>query len=481
MSKSIDYKSTVSTQPVKRFFVDMLTRDISLQDVLLDLIDNSVDGVLRSIDEATRQREKPYTGYWVRITLSANEFVIEDNCGGIPWNERDRAFRMGNPAESSSVEDLFLMGVYGIGMKRAIFKLGNAATIHTRTSVDEYVVSIPNGWMGDQNDWDLRTSASSSNLKQVGTRIAVSSLRPEVIDDFASEIFETDIREKVATHFAIIIAKGFKVSLKVNGRFEEIQPKLVGLHFQESSAQNGEVIRPYFFESQPERDLTVTVVVGLRQPIPGEEAALNEDEQTSFTTDYAGWTIICNDRVVLYCNRDELTGWGTAGVPRYHGQFIAISGYVEFKGDPRKLPTTTTKRGLEYSSRLYQQVLDRMRDGTKMFTNYTNWWKANETEAKKQVLAAPTLSLPELKKRIHTAVPMTAVHTGLVGKQYKPSLPRPSQASKDIKISFSKPRKLALKLAECVLADIDEYRPTDIPKALGEQLFDDAVSKHKLK
>ena len=65
----------------------------------------------------------------------------------------------------------------------------------------------------------------------------------------------------------------------------------------------------------------------------------------------AGWTIICNDRAVLYCDRTELTGWGEAGVPRYHTQFIAISGIVEFQSnDPAKLPTTTTKRGIDASS-----------------------------------------------------------------------------------------------------------------------------------
>ena len=37
----------VSTSPVKSFFVKMLTRDISLTDALLDLLDNCVDGILR--------------------------------------------------------------------------------------------------------------------------------------------------------------------------------------------------------------------------------------------------------------------------------------------------------------------------------------------------------------------------------------------------------------------------------------------------
>lgn len=34
--------------PAKAFFIDMLTRDISLEDAILDLLDNCVDGALRT-------------------------------------------------------------------------------------------------------------------------------------------------------------------------------------------------------------------------------------------------------------------------------------------------------------------------------------------------------------------------------------------------------------------------------------------------
>ena len=39
---------TVDASPVKSFFVSMLTRDIQLEEAILDLLDNCVDGVLRS-------------------------------------------------------------------------------------------------------------------------------------------------------------------------------------------------------------------------------------------------------------------------------------------------------------------------------------------------------------------------------------------------------------------------------------------------
>ena len=38
----------VNAAPVKSFFVSMLTRDIKLEEAILDLLDNCVDGIIRS-------------------------------------------------------------------------------------------------------------------------------------------------------------------------------------------------------------------------------------------------------------------------------------------------------------------------------------------------------------------------------------------------------------------------------------------------
>jgi hypothetical protein len=43
----IDADKKARANPTKAFFVRMITRDISLEDCILDLIDNSVDGAWR--------------------------------------------------------------------------------------------------------------------------------------------------------------------------------------------------------------------------------------------------------------------------------------------------------------------------------------------------------------------------------------------------------------------------------------------------
>ncbi len=118
----------VKASPVKSFFVSMLTRDITLEEAILDLLDNCVDGILRV---GAKRTSHPYSGYYAEITFDKDTFSISDNCGGIPWTMHDYAFRMGRPKGSPKAEPGGV-GVYGIGMKRAVFKMGRDALISCR-------------------------------------------------------------------------------------------------------------------------------------------------------------------------------------------------------------------------------------------------------------------------------------------------------------------------------------------------------------
>jgi hypothetical protein len=81
-------KHIVTASPGKAFFVEMLTRDIELKNAILDLLDNCIDGILRQFKNQRKEEllksDKPYDGYWAKITANPTKFSIEDNCGGIP-------------------------------------------------------------------------------------------------------------------------------------------------------------------------------------------------------------------------------------------------------------------------------------------------------------------------------------------------------------------------------------------------------------
>ncbi len=134
--------------PSKRFFVNMLVRDIELKDAILDLLDNCVDGILRSRRPDLSQ-PKPYAGCRATIALCADGFRIADNCGGIPFQvAKDKAFAIGNPDPITGEDAVATVGMYGIGMKRAIFKFGESALVRSYSDIP-FEVRIDRGWLGN--------------------------------------------------------------------------------------------------------------------------------------------------------------------------------------------------------------------------------------------------------------------------------------------------------------------------------------------
>ena len=445
----------VDATPVKSFFVEMLTRDIELVDAILDLLDNCVDGILRQRKNSSG--EKPYERFNAEITFDEDSFSISDNCGGIPWDLHDYAFRMGKEPKDRD-NDLPTVGVYGIGMKRAIFKIGKRCLISTRNQEDCYEVEITPEWIADSDNWELPVSESSQPDKEEGTTIVIDELNEGIATRFGKDQadFTRELTEKVQTHYAFILNKGFEV--EINGKQVEAKPtKLV---FNEK-------IKPYIYQTEI-NGVKVFLSVGFTRPIPSQQDVNDEQEEPRHSSEDAGWTIICNDRAVLYCDRTELTGWGEAGVPRYHTQFIAISGIVEFQSnDAAKLPTTTTKRGIDASSSLYLQVKNKMREGMKIFTAYTNHWKDNADESKRQIALGDPYTVDEIKKEVKT-LKMNPVKSGLRGEQFKRALPRPKpEESTKRRILYSKESN-DIQTVQRHLFGEEEVSPSKV----GEECFD---------
>jgi hypothetical protein len=457
-----DYPS-VSASPVKSFFVSMLTRDITLEDAILDLLDNCVDGIHRQNGDGGAE---PYAGYKADIAFKHDSFSLSDNCGGIPWSLTDYAFRMGpDPKREDYVPGS--IGVYGIGLKRAIFKMGRHCLISTQNAKDRYEVEIAPEWLDDETTWDIPVQAAARAKKRDGTDILISDLHEGIKSRFTdgADAFTSDLNRMIATHYAFIIEKGFSVS--INGT--QIRPRPVKLIVAKRDRRiKRPAIQPFIFKTHAD-GVTVFLAVGLTRPIPSQDEATSEMEETKYSSLDAGWTIVCNERAVVYCDRTELTGWGEAGVPRYHNQFIAIAGIVDFKSeDPKKLPTTTTKRGVDASSPIYLQVKNKMREGMRLFTDYTNKWKGLAEESQQHLKEGAPMSLEQLKDESKHLSFVATKRSVPVGQQYKPSLPMPKTLeTKSRRISFIKDVVEIRRVAEYLFDD-----PDVSPAAVGEKCFE---------
>jgi hypothetical protein len=126
--------ATLSPEATKHFFIEMLTRDISITDAVLDLVDNSLQNLVQESElDVTKplvspDRDAEPANGSVSIWCSKDRFRIEDTCGGVSSARAGtEMFVFGNTGRQDSGLGL---GVYGIGMKRAFFKIGDEIVVH---------------------------------------------------------------------------------------------------------------------------------------------------------------------------------------------------------------------------------------------------------------------------------------------------------------------------------------------------------------
>jgi hypothetical protein len=434
VAKQEEIKS-VSGYPAKSFFVSMLTRDIELGDAILDLLDNCVDGAIRTRGKALAEADS-LEGFWAHIKFSDKKFEIEDNCGGIPWDlAKNYAFRMGRPAdEPKKVADKpGTIGLVGIGMKRAIFKMGLECYVHSNHKDDTFLVNITPDWFDTDKDWDFPAEREKPSTKELGTILEITELNDAAKLAFAAgSTFRENFATLVGESYSYLIEKGFKV--KINNTEIRRRPVKICFEATDSPKKKSALIRPYIYQGRI-KDVKFFVAVGYRSRLRTQEEQ-EQDSDTTFSAREAGWTVVCNDRVVLSNDRSVKTGWGFGGVPNFHNQFSCIAGIVEFESaNTGSLPVTTTKRGIDTGKEIYTIVRQRMQEGLKLFTRNTNKWKTFESELKTRFDRLHYLDLRGLKT-IAGKLPLTNIRGDGVQRQYKPALPVKEQDESTHRISF---------------------------------------------
>jgi len=320
----------------------MLTRDVLLTRAIIDLVDNSVDGAKRL------RQDGNFNGLWVKIRISAEEFRIEDNCGGIPLNiARDYAFRFGRPKDAPNTTSS--VGQFGVGMKRTFFKLGRFFRVDSSTQTSRFEMEVNvTDWLNqgaETESWhfDFKTvdEKASVNPEQIGTKILVNQLLPESSRSFSLNSFVKELEQGLSEGHALVLAAGLEIVL--NGVHLLHHP----LELLQSSEIAPAHVEKIFYENDL-HPIKVRIFAGISR-------RMKED---------GGWYVFCNGRMVIRADQTNLTGWGEGEgttMPKYHPDFAFFRGHIFFDcEDAAKLPWTTTKTGVDSDSWLYRAAREEM-------------------------------------------------------------------------------------------------------------------------
>jgi len=346
-------QTKVDASPTKAFFVDIITRDIPLDKAIQDLVDNCIDG-------AKRLRPGPddsYEGLWVRLEVSENEFKISDNCGGIPLETaRKHAFKFGRSKEFQSTP--FSVGQFGVGMKRALFKMGDHFKVTSVEPNSRFDVEVNVPHWSEQPSWDFHLSdlvESENQIDATGTIIQVTSLHRGVANTFRLDAFKTNLRNQVRVVQQHFMRKGLQIFFG--------DEALISSEWQLST---GEGIEPSFRRYEDDLGGAGPLRTRLYAGIGSSSSA------------HAGWYVFCNGRCILEADQSAKTGWSEAtddGVtaPKYHGQFARFRGYAFLDcEDASILPWNTTKTDLDFDSDAYRRLRGRLIEAMRPVIDFLN-------------------------------------------------------------------------------------------------------------
>ena len=152
----VEMKADASAE--KRLFISLLTRDIPLVAAFLDLIDNSINSAIEPFSDRLKtaadylsifddETIRPDTK--IELVISKNKIEIKDRARGISAETaKDHVFKFGRGENEHHEDDR--LSVYGIGLKRAIFKIGQDCLISTQNGDHRYEVEISPDWIADE-------------------------------------------------------------------------------------------------------------------------------------------------------------------------------------------------------------------------------------------------------------------------------------------------------------------------------------------
>ncbi|MGA6135929.1 ATP-binding protein [Acinetobacter dispersus] len=340
-------KNLADTRPTKEYLVHGITQDVSVEECIFDLIDNSIDAYPRHSNEIVSK----YDDYTIDLTLEKNLFYINDCGKGIDQLLlQNDTLRFGTKTDHHTTS----IGFYGIGLNRAIFKLGKKINITTETKKERSIINLDvSKFLKDNENWSLPIISEQLKGKN-GTFIKIENLNSEINDSFTNPEWINSFCNQISIRYSEFLKKNLKI--RINEK--EILPYLV-------SIRTNSGFKPL------EKEFThkgIKVIISLGQSAEHfftYEKSYNLEKNA--TPQECGWFVYCNDRAVKLFDWTPDTGWHT----KFHSEHTGFIGKAYFIGNAGKLPWNTSKTDVDLNNETYKKSLETMKKFSEDWRKHT--------------------------------------------------------------------------------------------------------------
>lgn len=308
--------------PSKRSFWAIIN-DYELQTSVCELIDNALDLYLKG---------KQLTPVAIRIDLDIDRQVIriEDTAGGVPEVDLDLLIR---PGGTTNDRDQEVIGIFGVGSKRAVIALSEDVTISSRHGVGTtFRIDIDNDWLVDES-WHI-PAYKADPIPEKTTIIELRKLRKPVTEQdlqfLRTHLSQTYARYLMSRRFHISVNRSALDAIVFDNWAypPKYGPRIMEFDLPTDGGKvRGEIVAGLVKEKEPGGD------------------------------DY-GVYFYCNERLIAKEIKDKSVGYisGRAGIPHSDASLARV--IVQLQGAAKDMPWNSTKSAISFAHPTFKAFQD---------------------------------------------------------------------------------------------------------------------------
>ncbi|MCW4006793.1 MAG: ATP-binding protein [Candidatus Bathyarchaeota archaeon] len=343
--------SKLDAVPSKRLFLSIIA-DYDVNRSICELVDNAIDLWVKS------GKTKKLA---IQIVVDARQqsICIRDNAGGV---KKDDMRVIVGPGQTTNHPTDEVIGIFGVGTKRAVVALAQYIKITTRYKRDRtYQVEFDDAWL-ETDGWDLPLYEVDS-IAESTTIIDLQKLRLHITDDVVLHL-----KQHIRATYAKFLTND-QLLLTLNG--EKLQP----LGFENWA---------YPPKYEP-RNYAGTLVTEDGQSVSVEVTAGLTLESSPATGEY-GVYFYCNDRLIARALKTYNVGFtkGLAGVP--HPSLSLARIIVSLKGETQSMPWNSSKSAINPNHQVFVALRDWL---VQVVKDYASLSRRLEGDWEEKVFAYP--------------------------------------------------------------------------------------------
>lgn len=302
--------ATLDAVPSKRLFLSIIA-DYDLCRSICELIDNALDIWVKG------GKNKPIT---IQIDIDTNQQTIriKDSAGGV---KKEEMRVIVGPGQTSNVGSDEVIGIFGVGTKRAVVALAQDIKITSNATEKTYQVEFDDAWL-NTDGWNLPLYEVDA-IEESTTIINLQRLRIHIANKDLNRL-----KEHIQVTYAKFLTNN-QLLIKVNN------DKILAKTFDNWAfpPQYEPHIYSGTLQTQEGKSVHVEVTAGLTM------------ESSPATGEY-GVYFYCNDRLIGRALKSYDVGYtsGLAGLP--HPSISLTRVIVSLKGETQLMPWNSSKSAI---------------------------------------------------------------------------------------------------------------------------------------